>query len=165
MSLILSIPCKKVPLKYSKEKKMKEYLARLSNSTADDALKAAEMGELLRFLQTHTARGILWTRSGGNSLVGNPTLGKIDRIYKFHLHPVVTEKDQGIMITTETPTGAYVVWAVWFVVSSLLFCVGVILPIILIVLVNNKLEHMRADVRQAFEAWDKTKSAPNINPA
>jgi hypothetical protein len=147
---------------------MTESLARLSNATADEALKAAERGELAGFLQTDHAKWIKWTRSEGSSLVGNvPYLrAKSLSVYKFHLYPVDTQKDKGIRITSETPTIAYALWAVVFIFGCLMFCVGIILPILLITLVNNRIGQIREDIRQAFEAWDKTKSvstpaAPN----
>ena len=136
---------------------MKETISHLSNSTSEEALRAVENRELTPFLQVRHAKYIKWTRSEDNILVGQiPYLraGKSGlSLYKFRLQPVTNDR---INITVVATSLVYILWPLAFILFLLIFFVPVIIPIILLLLVNNTLGKIQEDLRQALEAWDKT---------
>jgi len=133
---------------------MKETISHLSNSTSEEALRAVENGELIPFLQVRLAKRIKWTRSEGNILVGRLPYSKSGlSMYKFRLQPVTNDR---INITVVASRFVYILWPMAFVLGLLMFCVGVIIPIILLLMTNNMLGKIPEDLRQALEAWDKT---------
>ena len=135
---------------------MKETISHLSNSTSEEALRAVENGELTPFLQVRHAKYIKWTRSEGNILVGQiPFLqaGKSGlSLYKFRLQPVTNDRINIAVVATSL---VYILWPLLFIVCLLFFCVPVIIPIILLLLINNTIGKIQEDLRQALEAWDK----------
>ncbi len=136
---------------------MKETISHLSNSTSEEALRVVENGELTPFLQVRHAKYIKWARSEGNILVGQiPFLqaGKSGlSLYKFRLQPVTNDR---INITVVATSLVYILVPLAFILGLLMFCVTVIIPIILLLFINNTLGKIQEDLRQALEAWDKT---------
>ena len=135
---------------------MKETISHLSNSTSEEALRAVENGELTPFLQVRHAKYIKWARSEDNILVGRiPYLrSKNLCIYKFRLQPVTNDRINIAVVATSL---VYILVPLGFILGLLMFCVGVILPIFLLLVINNMLGKIQEDLRQALEAWDKTK--------
>ena len=138
---------------------MKETISNLSNSTAEEALRAVENGELTPFLQVCHSKYIKWSRSEGNILVGQIPFLRAGKsglsLYKFRLQQVTNDR---INIAILATSFVYILVPLIFIVGLLMFFVPVIIPIIVLLFTNNTLKKIQEDLRQALEAWDKTQT-------